>query len=418
MKRILIYVLIAIIIVGIIGAVVYFLTRNNNQPASQTGQTGSLPSTNGGNGVLNQGANGSLPLGNAVKNGNPSGVAARLNIVSNEPVLDYFIDSRGVATIIEPDGEIAAVVNNTADTINASEVENIISAGFSYDGTKILANFGAPSNPQTSVFDIKTKTWTPLPSGMVSPQWSPTDYRIVYLQNNSNGTETLATLDASKTKNNITAILTLHIQDVSLLWLSKNKIVFYDHPSIYTYGSVWLFDLQKKSLTPVIAEQRGMEATWSNTTTTTGVVFIGDASQYGGRLQLVDGSGNNIEQFGFLTLPPKCLFNQFVVLGAPSSTIQTATTTATLTASSSYLALYCGVPRDQSALSSSRLPDDYEQMTLFTSDNIYRINTSNGNMDALFDDQGQNIDVSDVKMFNGSLFFINRYDQKLYSLEF
>jgi hypothetical protein len=423
MKRILTYLLIAAIIIGIVGVIIYFLTRTGNQPETQTGQTGSLPSTSESGAASNQGANGSLPNGTSANNQNSSVTVKALAIVSDEPALNYFVNGDGSATIIEPDGEIAAVTNNNADIISSSKIQNIISTGFSYDGGEALINFGDLNNPQTSAFDVKAKAWTPLPVGMTSPQWSPTDYRIAYLKNNIDGTKTLTTIDISKTKNNITTVISLHIQDLSLLWLSKNKIMFYESPSVYTTGSVWALDLQKKSLVPVVAEQRGMEAAWSNTTTTMGIIFTGDVSQYGGQLQLVNGSGTEMEQFKFLTLPPKCVFNLFAVPGA-SSTIQTvatttassSTTTATSTASSSYLALYCGVPRDQNALSDTKLPDGYEQMALFTSDNIYRINTSNGDVNTLFNDQNQNMDVSQIKIFNNSLFFINRYDQKLYSL--
>jgi len=416
MKRVLVYLLVVVIIIGAIGAVIYFLTRTGNLSGNQ-GQTGSLPSTNGNGEAFNQGANGSLPNGDALNNGSSSATAPRLTTVSNEPALDYFVDNNGGATIIEPDGEVANVSNVNADIISNLEIQNIISAGFSYDGAKILVNFGDPNSPQTSVFDLETKAWTPLPVGMVSPRWSPTDYRIVYLRNNPNGTETLTTLDASKIKNNSVVIITLHIQDVSLFWSSQNKILFYDNPSIYAAGSVWAFDLQKKSLTPIVVEQRGTETAWSNTPTTMGIVFVGNTSQYGGRLQFVDGAGNPIEQFGFLTLPSKCVFNPFIITETTSSIVQAPTTAITSsTANPSYLALYCGIPRDQDMFSSSKLPDDYEQMALFTSDNIYRINTSNGNMDILFDDQNKNMDVSHIKIFNNSLFFINRYDQKLYSL--
>lgn len=419
MKRIFIYLLIAIIIIGIIGAIIYFLTRI--QPENQTGQTGSLPSAALPVAALpspGQNASGTLPTG-SLNNGIPS---ARGVTTLNEPALDYFIDNQNNPTIIEPDGTIVGIANNNVDVLSSSQIQNIISTGFSYDGAKILISFGDANNPQTSVFDIKTKSWTPLPARMESPRWSPIDYRIAYLRGNTDGTATLETFDAAKTKNNITPIITFYIQDVALLWPTKNTIMFYDHPSIYTLGSVWSLDLQKKSFTPVIAEQQGLETAWSNTTTTRGIVFTGNASQYGGHLQLIDGSGGTLERLTFTTLPPKCLFNMFTPSGTASSTMQ-ATTTQSPTSTpiavipSSYLALYCAVPRDQSSFSSSRLPDDYEDGALFTSDNIYRINTTNGNIDTLFSDQSQNVDVSNMKIFNGSLFFINRYNQRIYSLE-
>ena len=58
--------------------------------------------------------------------------------------------------------------------------------------------------------------------------------------------------------------------------------------------------------------------------------------------------------------------------------------------------LYCGVPRDSETLSISHLPDDYDQMALFTSDDIYQVNLQSGAIDTVFNDQSQNFDVSDV----------------------
>jgi len=57
-------------------------------------------------------------------------------------------------------------------------------------------------------------------------------------------------------------------------------------------------------------------------------------------------------------------------------------------------------------------------MALFTSDDVYKINTATGAEQVLWDDAGQNMDVSDMKFFNNALFFINRYDNKLYGLTF
>ncbi len=422
MKKVFIYFVIALVSVGIIGTAFYLFAQSNNQ-SSETGQTGSLPTTAGIGTAFNQ--NGSSPSSSIFNSSASSASAKSLTISTpNISVLDYFV-SNNVTIVVSPDGTIATITNNNADNISSSKIKNIISTGFSYDGTKILINFGDRQSPQTSIFDMKTKTWTPLVVGMISPQWSPSDYRIMYLKNNSNGTEALTTLDASKTKNNVVIVTTLHVQDLSLLWRTKNDVLLYDNPSVYSFGSIWSFNLQKKSLNPVINDQRGMEALWSTATTTIGLLFTGDSSQYGGSLRFIDESGSILQRFGFLTMPGKCLFSQY---NATPSTVATntslarpATSTtslpATTASSSSYLALYCGVPRDQNMISSARLPDDYEQMSFFTSDNIYRINTSNGSVTTLFNDQNQTMDVSRIKVFNNALFFVNRYDQKLYSIK-
>lgn len=55
-------------------------------------------------------------------------------------------------------------------------------------------------------------------------------------------------------------------------------------------------------------------------------------------------------------------------------------------------------------------------MSLFTSDDIYKINLATNAVNPIWSDQTQNMDVSNMKIFNGTLFFVNRYDQKLYGL--
>ena len=57
-------------------------------------------------------------------------------------------------------------------------------------------------------------------------------------------------------------------------------------------------------------------------------------------------------------------------------------------------------------------------MALFTSDNLYKVNTETGVIQPLWNSPTQNMDVSDLKFFNNALFFVNRYDNKLYGLTF
>jgi hypothetical protein len=80
--------------------------------------------------------------------------------------------------------------------------------------------------------------------------------------------------------------------------------------------------------------------------------------------------------------------------------------------------IYCAVPSDQNTLSAARLPDEYEQYMYFTDDNFYSINTDTGSLNEIFSPSAinQNIDATDMKVFNNILFFVNRYDQKIYAL--
>jgi len=171
---------------------------------------------------------------------------------------------------------------------------------------------------------------------------------------------------------------------------------------------MWIFDSQKNTLTPIMYETAGVESTWGNAASgTLGLVF--QSTGKNSSLKLVTPTGTTYHALTLLTLPSKCAFS------IATSTIPAATTSSKPTISSvSYL--YCGIPADSGAFSSAQLPDDYNMMSLFTSDTITRINVATGGEDVLWNDPTQNIDATDLKFFNNTLFFVNRYDLKLYAL--
>jgi hypothetical protein len=411
------YIIIGVVLLAIIVLLAFmFLRGGSTTPTSTTGTTGSLP----GVGTQTGTGSGNNPPGGTVQpvSGIPTAAAGTLGITSNETASDYFVDAKNNVFLVEPDGKVGEVTNGQVNYLSSSAITGLISAGFSYDGTMAFVNFGDPNDPQSSIFNITTKAWTPLPVGLISPEWSPSDYRIAYLLSAST-TETLFTLDVSKTNAKPTALLTLDTQDLDLQWLSKTQIVLFDKPSALTVGSAWLFDLQKNTLSPIVFEWPGFEAAWTGSLATgtapMGLAFQSTPSALGGHLQLIGLSGNTIRGLNFLTLPSKCLFNEDPAQAASSTTGSTTSTVATAPAAPS-LDLYCAVPTDQTSLGVARLPDVYDQMALFTADQIYRINTANGTTQTILGSQGPTLDVTDMKVFNNVLFFINRYDEKLYAI--
>jgi hypothetical protein len=408
------YLIIGVVIIVILGlvAIWWFFLRGTTTPPAPAGSTGILPQTGGAQ--TGTGTSGNLPSGGNPVAGIPN-AATKFGVVSDEPVLAYFVDAGNNVIIVEPDGKIARVTNGQTTFLSSSQIANLMAASFSYDGAKALVSFGDRDNPQTSIFDLATKAWAPLTMGIISPVWSPSDYRIAYLASNTDGTKTLATLNAAKTTAKPSTLLSLNAQDLSLVWPSKNNIVLSEKPSALTNGSALLFNLQNQTLTPITLEVSGFEALWNGNATSAaatpfGLVFSANTPRPGGRLRLINPSGNTVQSVNFLTLPSKCLFHRESPVLPPGASSTTSTVPV-----APYLALYCAVPEDQDELSSARLPDDYEQMALFTADAFYGIHTDTGAMDSVFSPP-QNMDAADLGIFNHILFFINRYDQKLYAI--
>ena len=391
MKRYL-YIIIGIVVAAVIAiSILLFIKYRSNVTPSTTNSTGFLPAATNGEQINTTSTAETFILdSNGTTTANQPAVK-NFGILSANPVLDYFVNSQNGITTIQPNGTIAAIINGQFSIVNSSTIDNIISVGFSSDGKKILVSFGDPTNPRANLFDIKTNTWTQLPSGMLSPQWAPTGYQIAYLSNLASGKIALSIINAVNLKSGIATVLTLHANDLNLQWPAKFQFILSDRPSIDNNGSMLLFNSQAGSLTPIISERAGLESIWSQGASSSyGLAFI--AGQRGQNSLFLETLSISITQqlLSFLTLPSKCTFDG--------------------------QQLYCGIPRSSSNFSSANLPDDYNMMALFTSDDIYKVNTQTGQTQALWSGQSQNIDATDLKVFNKTLFFTNRYNQELYGL--
>jgi hypothetical protein len=439
MKRYL-YIIIGIIVAAAIVILVLFLIKNNAAAPtiSPSGtNSGSLPAvgtqgSNGSGATSSVAALGLSPIASGTSaSANGQTAVSNFGVLSQSPILDYFIDAKNDITAIQPSGAVIAIANGQTTTVSSSTIDGIISASFSYDGKKVLVSFGDPSNPQMDVFDVAANTWMTFPKGIFSPQWSPVNnYQIAYLAVPSAGRLALATINAANIKIAPTTLLTLNANDLTLQWPTASEFILSDKPTSQNAGSVWVYNSSAGTLNPLIYEVPGAEGIWShNAAIPYGLTFFNNPSGQGGNtLQLQAFSGNLPTQpLAFSTLPSKCAFNTELMPVATSTAGAAASTTASSTTKTSaktaptatpYLALYCGIPRSSSGFSSAHLPDDYNTMALFTSDDIYKINTATGAEQVLWSDVTQNMDVSDVKFFNNALFFVNRYDQKLYGLTF
>ena len=415
MKRTIYIVIGTIVVIVVVLAVWWLFTRSQLSQISSPGTTGTLPQTGtqsvgGGTSGGQQSNNGIAASSSAAGGGVNQAIVKSFGVLPVGPVFDYFVDAQNNIVVVGPDGTVSQVTNGHSSFLSSTPIENLISTGFSYDGKKILVNFGVQSSPQSSIFDIATKSWTPLPQGLISPKWSPSDYKIAYLTNGS--TTALSTIDATNLKKAATLLLTLNVQDFVLSqWLAGTQFVLAGRPTAYVPSSVLLFNATQKTLTPIVSEQSGAGSVWmgagtTSSTATLGLVSVQRGPSQGYSLRLTDAAGNLVQSLSFVTLPSKCLFG----VGQSSSSSSSASS------SSPYPVLYCGIPRDAAALSTAHLPDDYDQMALFTSDDIYRINAVTGATDALLTDPSQNLDVSRLRFFNNTLFFVNRYDQKLYAI--
>ena len=431
MKRNL-YIIIGVVVVAAIGITAFIFLKGGSSPATLPGGTsGTLPGVNvpGGTGTQtgNGGTNGASDTtntnGGAGAGAGQGTAVVNLGIISDQKVFDYFVDASNTVFTVAPDGTIAKIAAGQSSVLSSVPINGLIDAQFSYNGAKILVTFGSQTSPQASLFDVASKAWTPLNPGMVSPQWSPSDMRIAYL---TAGTSTaLSTIDAVNPKKAAVPLLAANLQDLDLRWITKTQMILESRPSALAQGSLLVFDMTAKTLTPIAYEKAGLTSAWVGVTSSTaplGLIFSGTGGQYA--LTLNDLKGSIAQTMNFLTLPSKCAFA--IEKMAPAAATSTAATSTKTTSAKpvapapqpTYPALYCGIPRDQGAFSAIQLPDAYFERAIYTSDDLYKINAATGAASTILANPAQNFDITQVRAANNMLFFVNRYDGKLYGLSF
>jgi len=419
MKRLL-YLLIIIVAIALVVLIGYLLRYRAETPPLGTETPGGLPSPQTTTGQQPPSA-GQQPSGQQTTGaGTAAGYQPRkFGVVAQNQVVSYYVDDQNNVILVQPDGQIIKITRSEAVALSSSAIVNLIRASFSYDGKKILATFGDVLNPQSSVFDVASKSWTPLQQNLKSPVWSPNNYQIAYFVDkvvDRNTASSLATLDISNSKSKPEELISIRAQDLSLDWLNPTQILISDKSSALSMGSLLGFDIKKKVFSIIVEEKVGLDSIWSGATNT-GLVFSANINSRGGDLTLYNARGDLLRQFTILTLPSKCAFDIRVASSTPATTIKaTSTTPSSSSPTSAKSTLYCAVPRDLQKFSTSRLPDEYEKEELFTTDDLYKINLENGDIEVIFNDISQNLDASLLKVFNQTLFFVNRFDQKLYAL--
>ncbi len=357
--------------------------------------TGTLPAPTAGTGA--SGASSPVPAN--TQGALPPTLAA----VFQNPVAGFFPNADGSVNVIEENGKIAVSNAGGITPLSESQIPNLIRASFSPDGKKILAVFGAQTNPAASIFAVDDKTWHPLPQGIQSPAWAATSSKIAYLSPATGGAWNLTTLDAGNPKAKPQTILQLHVEDMDLAWPGADRIIVFGKSNVRVPASLINVSIKNKTVTPILDNMPGLSFLWGEKAGRV-VVFKSNASERGGTLDLRDTNGNILFGLNIGTLPSKCLFDDAVV-GQASSTPSTQQPGR----------LICAVPQDQEKFSRTRLPDDYLMQSFFTADSFYAIDLSDGAVESL-NNPVVAVDATMLRRSGAKLYFINRLDKKLYAL--
>ena len=304
----------------------------------------------------------------------------KLSIIIDTPIFDYWINkSDNSIYYVTIDGIITKLGADSKKIASNQTLENLHSVVPSADGSMALFEFYYPQKPIFSVFFANTTNWQPLTEGTVSADFSPNNKELVFLDNTG-----LKILDLASFK----------IKDVQKMdqffdikWAKTNTLLLYEKPSVEVPGSLYSFDIINKTIKKIINNENGLSINWSGNYEYG--LKLNSSINKTNRLSLINTEGNEILDMSFITVPSKCLIE--------SSKI------------------YCGIPKN--IREGIVLPDNYFTREDYFIDDIFELDLPTGKITKLFDGNAAILDAFDLKLKDVALLFINRYNNKVYSLK-
>ncbi len=312
---------------------------------------------------------------------------SQLATLSDIPVLDFWID-RGDKTIyfISTDNSIYALP--AGQTTSPEKMHDLSSDPLlltpSAEGSAALIQTKGLTDNLFSVINPSMGSQIFLPLGTGAATWGTTNKEVIYLSDKKFNSRTPAGLYrfTLATKRS-TFIGPLDITDVTLNLISADELVVQQKSSAGVSSEMFVYNLKKKTLMQYGASGTGLSVRWAPS----GAKAIINSFAPNSNLSYLS-QGKTIT-LSAQTMPEKCTF---------------------FTTS-----LLCGVPKTPLNNSNWALPDDYYLGKLLTDDTLFQINPETNLTTSIY------APVESIDMFKplydaGTLYFINRHDNKLYSL--
>ncbi len=303
--------------------------------------------------------------------------AEKFKSLTNTPIFDYWINSKnGSIYYLNEEGQVIKINGDAAELINSQPAPKLNKVTASPDGVFAVAKFNYPTYPTFAIFNTNTDTWQPLPVNTIAAAWSLNSQNIAYVDDKS---LKILNLTTKKTQE----IIKLTQKDINLEWHSDSQILLSTDLGVAV--KTLLLNINTKTLTPFL-EETGLIIKWSDDNQL-GIKF--NNANGSPTTSLIDASGSVLSRLTFVTLPSKCLIQKNKI--------------------------YCAVPKN--IREKMDLPNDYYKKSVYFDDTLYLIDLANAGVSELKIESDIIIDADHLELFNNTLLFKNRIDEKLYSLQ-
>ena len=360
-------IILVIVAIGLMAWLIYFLFRKN--PAIQNFVNLFPSSEKSGSGL----------------NGGQENIAKpKLQSLAENPIFDYWVSQKtGDIYYLNESGQVLKKTAEKEELVNSQTINKLNRIEPSSDGTYALGKFNYPQLPTFSIFNTVTNTWQALPANIIAAAWSANPpaggQELIYADDRALKILNILT---GKTKE----IIKITQKELELTWLSPSTVLLGNQSIAGVPSNLWLLNLTTKNLVPFIQGESGLTIQWSKNKEF-GIKLNNENRSP--RTSLIDKNGSTLITFSFVTLPSKCLITEKKI--------------------------YCAVSKNINE--GILLPDDYYKKSVYFDDDFYLINLGDGSVNEMKTDSNLIIDAEHLEISGGKLFFKNRLDDKLYSLE-
>lgn len=366
------------LIIIIIGLIIYFVWSAIATPAPETPSNPNLnlPIAPSGDNLPGQNQN----------NSSSTGATPTLTKISENPVFDYWVDLQTQEIYyLNPDGQVFSAKKGADLQITQQKLSALNFIELSPSGQRVLAAFGDPRLPQWGIFDTIDKAWRPLPDNILNATWAGDSNTLIgFIKNDNNINLSTVGLTQGQPTYKI-LVKDLRLQDISVNLLTPNNLIISEKPSSDYPGRVWNLNTKDLSIHQLFSPENGLTL---KTSRDKKMMFV--FSKSGGFRMLNAATLSLTTPVPFSTLPSKC---------SPDSTT-----------------IYCFVPADD-GFKNANLPDDYFKQKIHTQDTLYKIDIGSDDVSLIpLSLNTGAIDAKNPLVNSGMLYFINQYDNSLYSL--